>query len=78
MLAALLLFPVPVPAFGADSSFMVGTDSNKPIVAPLKGAVSGDTVTLTGSGTVSRSNAEVINAAIVLFLRCVTKVLPPA
>lgn len=66
LLAALLLVAVPVPAFAADSSYTVGIDSNETIVAALKGAVSGDTVTLTGSGSITLSAADEIAAAVVI------------
>ena len=66
VLAALLLVAVPVPAFAADSSYTVGIDSNERIVAALKDAVSGDTVTLTGSGSVILSNTDEITAAVIL------------
>ena len=66
VLAALLLVAVPVPAFAADSSYAVGTDTNETIVAALKSAAAGDTVTLTGSGSVTLSAADEIVAAVIL------------
>lgn len=55
------------PAFAADGSFNVGSDDNAAIVSALTGSSYTDTITLSGSGTVTLETNDTVMAAVAVI-----------